>query len=377
MEIVIIGPVFPYKGGIAHDTALMCKALRKTHKVHMLSYKLQYPKFLFKKEQKDYSNKTFFVDEVDYEINTINPFNWIRTAKRINRIKPSVVIIPWWHPYFAPCYWMICKLLKNTKVLFICHNVFPHEHFPLDRFLSKVTLRNGDLFIVHSSQDEKELKTVKASPIYRKTGVPEYAIFKQKDMSVYEARKMIGIKPNDRIILFFGLVREYKGLKYLLAAMPEIRNHLNDVKLFVVGEFRGEKELYDRQIRELGIEDSVVLHDEYVPDDEVERYFQSSDLVVLPYITATQSGVVQIAFSFEKPVVVTNVGGLPEVVQDGITGYVVPPRDSVAISRAVCRFFDSEDHTVFKEAIHKKSSNNSWDDQTRSAVEGLVATGNK
>ncbi len=377
MRIVIIGPVYPYKGGIAHDTALMCKALRKNHSVQLLSFKLQYPRVLFKKAQKDYANKTFYIDGVEYCIDTTNPINWIRTAKRINQLKPKLVIIPWWHPYFAPCFLTICKLLKGIKVLFVCHNVFPHERFPMDRLLTEATLRKGDLFIVHSIQDETDLRTVVKSPRYRKTGVPEYDIFKQKNMSVAEARRLTGLTPEDHVLLFFGLIREYKGLHYLLDAMPEIMANVKNAKLIVAGEFRGEKDKYVQQARELSIDNAVEFHDEYVPDSDVEKYFQASDLVVLPYVSATQSGVVQIALSFEKPVVVTNVGGLPEVVQDGKTGYLIPPKDSSAIAGAVCRFFNSDDNSMLKESIREHSKKISWDDQITEAVEYLAGMENE
>ena len=156
-KILLIGPVYPYKGGIAHYTGLLYRALSKENNVYMMSYKLQYPKFLFKKEQKDYSNDTFKIDNTDFYINTANPFSWIATAAKIRRMKPDLVIIQWWHPYFSPCYWTICKLLGKIKVLFTCHNVFPHERFPMDRFLTKHVLANGDYFIVQSSQDEADL----------------------------------------------------------------------------------------------------------------------------------------------------------------------------------------------------------------------------
>lgn len=363
-KIVLIGPVFPYKGGISHYTGLMYRALSKENDVYMMSYKLQYPKILFKKEQRDYSNDMFKIENTDFFINTANPFNWIATASRIRKINPDVVIMQWWHPYFSPCYWTICKLLGKIKVLFICHNVFPHERFPMDRFLAKSVLKNGDYFIVQSSQDEADLKSIKPDAAYRKTVHPTYNAFKLQNLTKEEGRKQLDIDSENKVLLFFGFVREYKGLKYLLNAMPEIINSLSGVKLFVVGDFSGDKDEYLNMIDSLEIADYVEIHDGYIPDKEVEKFFAATDLVVLPYESATQSGIVQIAYGFEKPVVASNVGGLPEVVLDGKTGYVVEPKDSRKIADAVVRFFNENMSAQFQDNICHEAQRYSWDRMT-------------
>jgi len=340
MNIVLIGPVFPFKGGISQYTSLMCTTLKKNHVVHLLSYKLQYPHFLYKKEQKDYSNDMLRIDNTDYCINTINPINWVSVAHKINHLKPELVILQWWHPYFTPCYYTICKLLKHTKILFVCHNVFPHERFPLDRILTKAIIKRGNCFIVHSTQDEKDLLSIVPKAVFKKSPLPTFNLFKIKGLSKDEARSILGIQPDERILLFFGLIREYKGLQYIIQAMPQILSHLKNIRLFIVGDFGDSKAQYLQLIEKLGVGSSIEVHDGYIPDKDVEKYFAACDLVTLPYISATQSAVVQTAYSFEKPVIVTDVGGLPEAVMEGKTGYVVPPRDSSAIAEAVKRYFD-------------------------------------
>jgi len=360
-KIVMIGPVYPYKGGISHYTGLMCRALKQENDVYMMSYKLQYPKFLFKKEQRDCSNDTFKIDDTDFYINTANPINWIATAMKIRKMKPDLVIIQWWHPYFAPCYWTLCKILGKTKVMFLCHNVFPHERFPMDRFLSKMVLSNGDYFIVQSTQDEKDLKTIKNDAVYKKTVHPTYNAFKLQDMSKEEGRQLLHITKDEKVLLFFGFVREYKGLKHLLRAMPEITTKLDKVKLLVVGDFAGDKEDYLKIIDELNIKDFIKIYDGYIPDKEVEKFFAASDLVVLPYESATQSGIVQIAYGFEKPVIATNVGGLPEVVLDEKTGYVVPAKDSKELAAKTVEFFEAEKAAEFKEMIAAEADKYSWE----------------
>lgn len=360
-KIVLIGPVYPYKGGISHYTGLMYKILRSKYDTKMISYKMQYPKILFKKEQKDYENDSFKIDETDFAINTANPFNWIKTANHIKKENPDLVIIQWWHPYFSPCYWSICRLLGKIKVLFLCHNVFPHERFPMDRFLAKHVLLSGDCYITQSRMDAEDLKSIKPDAKYIQTVHPTYNAFKFKDMSREEARQILHLQMSEKVLLFFGFVREYKGLKHLLRAMAVLKEDGLDTKLLIVGDFGEDKQSYLNLIDELGIADMLEIHDGYIPDKEVEKYFAASDLVVLPYESATQSGIVQIAYGFEKPVVVTDVGGLPDVVVDGKTGYVVESEKPDAISQAVAKYFREDNAEEFGEHIREEAYKYSWD----------------
>lgn len=360
-KIVLIGPVYPYKGGISHYTSLLYRALVKNHDVEMISYKMQYPRFLFRKEQKDFSNDLFQIKDTKFWIHTANPFNIICVGQRIRKMKPDMVIIQWWHPYFAPCYYLICKCLRKIKVLFICHNVFPHERFPLDRLLTKQALKNGNAFIVHSKQDGEDLLSIQKNAVFRYNPHPTYNVFKIKNLTKTEAKDALQIANDKKVLLFFGYVRAYKGLKHLLCAMPAIQEQLQNVVLFVVGSFSNDKEEYEKIIRNKGIEDCVGIIDGYIPDDEVEKYFAACDLVVLPYESATQSGIVQIAYGFEKPVIVTNVGGLPDVVKNGKTGYVVEPMDSEALAEAVIDFYEHDKAGTFEKAIKQEAHRFSWD----------------
>ena len=362
-RIVLIGPVYPYKGGISHYTGLMCRTLRKKYDVVMVSYKFQYPKLLYKKEQRDYSNENFKIEDTNYWIHTANPFNWIITARKIQNLNPDMVIVQWWHPYFAPCYFMLCKCLKNIKILFVCHNVFPHERFPLDRLLAKMVLRKGDCYIVQSKMDAEDLHTIVDRPIYKQTVHPTYNVFKLENISKEEARKRLDIKPEKKILLFFGFVREYKGLKYLIQAMPEVVRRVEGIELLIAGDFAGaeEKQRYLNLILECGIQEHVKIYDGYIPDKEVEKFFAACNLVVLPYISATQSGIVQIAFGFEKPVVVTDVGGLPDVVENGKTGYVVETENSARLAEAIVDYFNRDMEKEFTENVRQEAYRFSWD----------------
>lgn len=360
-KIILIGPVYPYKGGISHYTGLMCREFQKRYNVDMISYKMQYPKFLFHKEQRDYSNDSFKIESAQYMLHTANPFNIVRTARYIKRKRPDMVVIQWWHPYFAPCYFLLTHFMGRQNVTFVCHNVFPHERFPMDKVLTRLALNNGSHFIVHAKEEAKELEKIQSHPDYVVTPHPTYHAFRFVGMNRNQAREKLHIGTDERILLFFGYVREYKGLKYLLQAMPEIRREDEKVKLWVVGEFGADRENYQNLIRDLKIADQVQVHDAYTPDREVEKYFAAADLVVLPYTSATQSGIVQIAYGFTKPVVVTNVGGLPDVVEDGRTGYIVEPENPKAIAEAVIRFFGENQAERMRENIEKESYRFSWE----------------
>lgn len=361
MKIAIIGPVHPYKGGIAHYTDLLCRALREDgNEVQLYSFKFQYPKLLYKKPQKDMKSSGFGTNDADFCIHTLNPFNWIRVAGRIKKQKPELIILQWWHPYFAPCFWSICKLLRREKILFVCHNVFPHERFPLDRLLTKWTLGCGRYFITQSKMDARDLLSVKHDAVYRVTPHPTYGVFCKQGMSMSKAREQLKIDQGQRVLLFFGFVRKYKGLQYLLEAMKLLKEKDFKVQLWVVGDFGEDKDEYVEQIRRFEIEDQVQMVEGYVPDDEVEKYFAASDLVVLPYLSATQSGIVQIAFGFEKPVLVTEVGGLPDVVTNGKTGYVVEPRSAEMIAEAIMDYYINKRREAFVSQIEKEKDRFSW-----------------
>lgn len=370
-NIVLIGPVYPFKGGIAHYTALMYKTLSEKYEVHLLSFSMQYPKILFRSEQKDYANDYFKVEDVDYIVNTANPFNWIKTAKIINDIKPNVVIIQWWHPYFSLCYSGLRRSLdKNIEIIFVCHNVFPHERFPLDRILTKHVMKKGDFFIVHSEQDLIDLLSIKNNARVKKTYLPTYNAFKLQDMSDEYAKKILGLGAQDKILLFFGFIREYKGLKYLIRSIPIIKKIIPDIKLLIVGDFRDDKNEYLNLIDENNISENIIIFDGYIPDNEVQKFFEACDLVVLPYETATQSAVVQIAYGFNKAVVVTDVGGLPEVVIDGKTGYIVKSKDEVSLAEAIIKFYTEGSKNNFESNVKKENYKFSWD-KMRSAIKDL------
>lgn len=367
MKIVIIGPAYPYRGGIAHFTGLLYKNLtRKNHNVKIFNFKRLYPKFLFPgKTQFESSFEELEKIESKRIIDSINPINWFITGLKIAREKPDTVIFKYWLPFFAPCFGTIAGIIKifsNSKIIFICHNITPHEKFPLAKLLSKFAFLFVDHFIVQSTSVEEDLIKIKPKASYKKVFHPIYEIFGEA-IDRNEARKLLGIKPDEKVLLFFGYIREYKGLDLLLKSMNLVLSKF-PVKLLVVGEFYEDPKRYYKIVEEEGIEDFVIFRSEYIPNDEVKVYFSASDLVVLPYVSATQSGIVQIAYNFNKPVIATNVGGLPEVVIYGETGFVVEP-SSEKLAEAIVRFFDLDLGETFSKNIENVKGKFSWEHLVR------------
>lgn len=356
-KICVIGPVYPFNSGIAHYTGLMIKSLKEWASVRTVSYKMQYPKFLFKKEQRDFKNDRFKVSDAEYLINTANPFNIIRSARAVNAGDPDLIIIQWWHPYFAPCYRILTHFLK-APVLFVCHNVFPHERFPLDRALTRITLSKGDFFILHAEKEVKDLLSILPGAAYRVNMHPTYSAFKVGDLKEKTS--------TEKRLLFFGLVRPYKGLKVLLNALKG----LPGIHLTVAGDFGGKYAEYEELLSDPAIKDRVKCIDAYIPDDEIQSYFEECDAAVLPYIDATQSGIAQVAFGFEKPVIATRVGGLPEVVKDGVTGVLTDPGSISSLREGIERFYDLlSSGTDFKKNIREDSERFSWEHLCRTVFE--------
>ena len=363
MKITILGPVFPYKGGISHYTGLMAKSLMKEHEVDVVSFKLQYPKFLYKKPQKDFENDSFKIENVKYLLNSINPFSCFKTANYIKEQSPDLIIFQWWHPFFSPCYCLLLKILgRKYNTIFLCHNVLPHEKFPFQKILAKSVLKKTNAYILHSKTDEMSLKELIKSPLYKKTFLPTYDTFNMKTITQKEARNILKIDENDVILLFFGFIREYKGLKHLIRAMPKIREQIPTCKLLIVGDFfEDNKNEYTALIDNVNCKEIIQIHDGYIPDKEVEKFFVACDLMVCPYESATQSAVIQIAYGFEKPVIATSVGGLPEVVLNDKTGYIVPPFDEKALAEAVIKYFQLNKTKEFTLNIKKETYKYSWD----------------
>jgi glycosyltransferase involved in cell wall biosynthesis len=359
----LVGPAYPYRGGIAHFTSVLAAEFAKDHDVLVINFKRLYPSFLFPgKTQYDESGEPVGV-ESERTIDSLNPVSFWRTARRIADFKPDLIVMQWWQPFFAVAYALIVFFLRRTdrayssRIVFLCHNVLPHESSPVDRFLSRIAFRFSDAFLVHSGEDRDNLLSVKRDAIVDVQPLPIFDMFRRGGWTRESARADLGV--NGRMVLFFGLIRAYKGLGVLLDGFARSVGE-TPARLFVVGEFYEDKEKYLAQIDRLGIGPHVTVVDSYVPNEEVEKYFAACDVVALPYLSATQSAIVQVAYSFDRPVIVTAVGGLPEVVDDTRTGYVIPKDDPDAVAEAITRFYRQDDLRGMERNIADTKDRFSW-----------------
>lgn len=362
-KIVTISPVYPYRGGISQYGSLLVKELEKTYEVKCMSFSLMYPSVLYPgKSQKDYSSPCDIKSEISYRINTINPVSYVKTAAAINKIMPDLVIILWWHPYFVFTDIGILSLLnKNIKICICCNNVLPHDRIPFSRWLTKQVLKRGHMYLVHSEEEAILLKSMLNQNVcFKKIPCPNVSTFEKTGMDKEQARKKLKLQKDDKVLLFFGFVRKYKGLYHLFNIMPDIVKEDPKVKLLVVGDFYEKRERYFSLIQERKLQQNVFIYDKYIPDNEVEPYFAASDVVVLPYDSATASGVIQAAFFFGLPVIVTDVGGLSEVVVENKTGYVVPAFDEDALRRCVMSFFENYGSVDYNKYIEMENYKYSW-----------------
>lgn len=375
MRIVIIGPAWPFRGGIAHFSALLAQTLTaRGHSVKIITFKRMYPGILFPgKTQYDASEATLPL-ESEALLDSIWPPSWRRTAAAACAFAPDLVIFKHWMPFFAPAYAGVAKEIRRrcrARILFLCHNIIPHEGHPGDRWLTRRGLRHADHYIVLSDAVEQQLLTLFPRASFARVAHPLYAFF-PRTWSREEARRELGVG-EERVVLFFGYVRRYKGLSVLLEAMAAARPRMA-MKLIVAGEIYGDKTDYTEQIDRLGINDLVQLLDTYIPNEQVGLYYAAADVVALPYLSATQSGIVQVCYHFDKPVVASDVGGLPEVVEDGGSGFIVPAGDAAALADALVRFFAENCAAGFTARIAEIKQRYSWD-RMAEAIEQLTAGG--
>lgn len=372
MKIVIVGTAFPHRGGIAHFTALLYSKLQERgHDVRIISFKRQYPSLLFPGKTQFENGEQAIPTESHAVIDSIGPGTWFKAAHEIRQINPDLLIFQHWMPFFAPAFGTIAgrvKKKRKTRVLFICHNIIPHEHRPGDKLLTRYALAKADHFIVMSKTVQEELLHFIPNADFRMVHHPVYEIFEKK-YTQKEARKKLGLNSGP-IILFFGYIRRYKGLHILLQAL-EIAKEEIPVKLLIAGEFYEKENIYFDKVRADGLENDVVFFNRYIPTKDVGLYFAAADVVALPYISATQSGIVQICYHYDKPVIATDVGGLPEVVQDGETGFVVPANDARALANAIVRFFKENREETFSAAVKSMKKKFSWD-RMAEAVESFL-----
>ena len=380
MKITILGPAHPYRGGLASIMEIMARTFqRRGDEVDIKTFTLQYPSLLFPGESQTVATPPPADLRICRCVNTMNPLNWVRVGRRIRRERPDFVLMKYWTPFMAPCFGTIARIARgngHTKVLCQIDNVEPHEHHLTDKPFNRYYLHSVDGFVYMSEQVHSELRAYSDAPALFSPH-PLFENFGER-VERSEACVRLGLDPANRYVLFFGLIRDYKGLDLLLDAWAQLRRagRTEGRRLIVAGEFYTTREPYLNRIADNGLQDEVLLHDRFIPDDDVKYYFSAADFVVQPYKTATQSGVTQIAYQFCVPMVVTKVGGLAEIVPDGRVGYVCEPTPE-GVAGAIERMYEGDTLQRFRENCVEERRRFSWEEMCSRITElyGLVASG--
>lgn len=375
-RVVLVGPAHPYRGGIAHFMETMHRGLQqRSYAVTPVTFSRQYPELLFPGKTQFEASPGSDLVPARRLIDSVNPLSWRKAGQAIAAMQPEVVIFQYWMPFFSPAFGTIARRVRKAgaQVFAIVHNALPHERRPGDVVLGRYFFKAVDGCIVLSDAVREDLQTLGVEVPVQQVAHPVYDLFGEAP-SQAAARRELGLPAGAPVLLFFGFIRRYKGLQVLLDAMPRVLEHLPDARLLVAGEFYDDEQPYRDQIQQHGLEEAVSLHADYIPQEHVGRYFAAADVVVQPYLTATQSGVAQIAFHFERPLILTDVGGLAEVVPHERAGLIVPPEDSTALAHAIVRFFDEQMSDQLTAGVREEKKTYSWD-RLYEAVEALMAGG--
>ena len=372
MKIIIAGSAYPYRGGLAaYNERLARQFIAEGHEAEIITFRLQYPDILF-------PGKSQYLDSPPPEglkitrlMNSVNPLNWIRTGFLIRRMKPDILIMKYWLPFMGPCFGTIARLAagnRQTKVICIFDNVIPHEKRPGDRLLTKYFIKPLNAAIAMSQKVLDDFRLFKSGIPVALSPHPLFDNFGSDPGKELSAAKL-GLNPEYSYLLFFGFIRLYKGLDLLLEAFARSETRTaGKTKLIIAGEFYENEEPYRRIIDTENLQNDIILFNRFINDDEVPYFFGISDLVVQPYRSATQSGVTQIAYHFDKPMIVTDVGGLREIVPDGKCGFVVEP-DIPEIADAIDRFYRHPNPTVrFAGGISEEKKKYGWDRMTATVI---------
>ncbi len=374
MKILLFGPAFPLRGGMAHFITLLYSHLtQRGHNVEIINFKRQYPKILFPGKTQEESGEAGIPVPCTVLIDSINPLNWILNGLKLRNRNADLVISTYWLPFFGPSSGTLHALLRTgkTKTLTILHNVIPHERRPGDILFTKFLFRFTDYFIAQSESVEKDLLRFVPNAKYRRVALPMFSLFKER-IPKQEAKKQLGIN-DEKVILFFGYIRPYKGLHVLIDAMKIMKQKMN-LRLLVCGEFYGDEEKYRAHMNAVGIEEKTMVISDYIPNENVHLYFSAADVVVQPYISATQSAIAQIAYFFSSPIIATNVGALPEVVIHEKSGLIVPPNDPQALADAIMRFYSGNLEAKLTAGANEERKKYSWDPMV-DAIEQLASNG--
>lgn len=367
-SVVIIGPAHPLRGGLAsYDERLAREFISQGCTTVIYTFSLQYPGFLFPGTTQ-YSTEPAPKDlDIKVCINSVNPFNWLSVGNELKKLRPDIIVVRYWLPFMGPCLGTILRRVKknkHTKVVCIADNIIPHEKRPGDIPFTKYFVKAVDAFITMSEKVLADLPIFAAGKPAKFVPHPLYDNFGEK-ISKEEARRRLGISNEQKVLLFFGFIRKYKGLDILFDAMKLLENE--PFKLLVAGEFYEDRKQYDEQVAQLAINNSLILKTDFIPDSEVKYYLCAADVVVQPYRNATQSGVTPLAYHFEVPMIVTNVGGLPSLVPEGKVGLIAEP-NAVSIAQKITAYFEKGSDFFLPHLMEEKKKY-SWEKMTGAIFE--------
>lgn len=370
-KIVILGPAHPFRGGLAsYNERLAKQFISEGHDVEVYTFTIQYPSFLF-------PGKTQFSEEpapkdlkIFRKVNSVSPINWRRVGNELKNKKPDILMFRFWLPFMGPCFGTIAKRVRknhHTKILALLDNVVPHEKRAGDKQFTSYFIKQVDGFIYMSESvkndlnlfDTKKPRVFNPHPLFDNFG---------KKIQREEAITKLGLDNSKKYILFFGLIRDYKGLDLLLQAFAKLQGRKENIRLLIAGEYYSDEEKYRQMIKELQIENEVVVINKFITDSEVNLYFSASEILALPYKHATQSGVTQIAYHFELPMLVTNVGGLPEVVPHNKVGFVSQPEPN-QIAEFLQKYFSENLSEIFRTNLKTEKEKFSWEKLTERILE--------
>lgn len=371
MKIVLLGTSYPYRGGLASFNERLVRQFQdEGFDAEIFTFTVQYPSLLF-------PGKTQYSTEpapdnlrITRCVNSVNPFNWIKVGRELMKSAPDIVIIKFWIPLMAPCFGTIARIAKRnkkTKIVSILDNIVPHEKRWGDKLLAKYFVKSVDAFVAMSKSVKDDLAAFDTVKPRLLMPHPVFDNFGSK-IDRKTALSFLKLDENQKYMLFFGIIRDYKGLDLLLQAFSDERFKCLNVKLIVAGEFYNDEERYRKMEQDLNLKDRVIWFDKFIPDSEVRYFFNAADIIVQPYKSATQSGVTQIGYHFERPMLVTDVGGLKEIIPDGKVGYVVKPQaDSIA--EALLDFFTHDRMEEFEDNLKEEKKKYSWANMTHGVIE--------
>lgn len=367
LNIVIIGTAYPFRGGLATFNQRLAQQFQADgHHVELITFTTQYPSFLFPGKTQLSTEAAPADLTIRRAIHSCNPFTWRKVGNQLREQRPDLIICCYWMAFFAPAFATIERIARrngHTRCIALVHNMIPHEPTILDKLFAPSFVRNTDAFVALSKSviadidkfDKRNTpKTFSPHPIYDHYG---------EQMAKADACRALALSPDNDYMLFFGLVRAYKGLDLLIDAFALVKDNLPKLRLLIAGEFYEDEQKYREQISQAGLADKIIIRNEFIADSELRKYFGAASLIVQPYKSATQSGVTQVAFHFEKPMLVTNVGGLSEIVHHGLMGYAVVP-EAPAIAEAIRDYYANDRQEQFTEYLRLEKDKYAWDKMT-------------